>query len=400
MLAPNTILQNRYLIQRQLGQGGMGAVYLATDQRFGSTVALKETFFSDENLRKAFEREARLLNNLRHAALPVVIDHFAEGDGQFLVMQFIPGKDLSALLEEKNGAPFEVDIVLRWADQLLDALEYLHEYKPPIIHRDIKPQNLKLTPRGEVVLLDFGLAKGSATGAPLVSLSLRGYTPHYAPLEQIQGTGTDPRSDLYALAATLHHLLAGAIPPDALTRATAAVSGQPDPLRPVNELNPRVPVSISAVLYRALSQNPNQRPATIMRQALREAREIAVASGMASTLVSQSSLQTSSRSAAPGSFTTMPPDAGAAPNTTPGFPVWQTMPQAARTSAEAPSAKATGKQWSAIGLTVLGIGLIAAGMVSRRAWCGRASNRPRNFPKLAQPTINLSPPSCRRPPNR
>ncbi len=89
MLTPNTILQNRYLIQRQLGQGGMGAVYLATDQRFGSTVALKETFFSDESLRRAFEREARLLNNLRHAALPVVIDHFAEGDGQFLVMQFI-----------------------------------------------------------------------------------------------------------------------------------------------------------------------------------------------------------------------------------------------------------------------------------------------------------------------
>lgn len=406
MLTPNTILQSRYLIQRQLGQGGMGAVYLATDQRFGSTVALKETFFRDENLRKAFEREAQLLNNLRHGALPVVIDHFAEGEGQFLVMQFIPGKDLSELLEEKDGAPFEVDTVLRWAYQLLDALEYLHEYKPPIIHRDIKPQNLKLTPRGEIVLLDFGLAKGSATGAPLVSLSLRGYTPHYAPLEQIQGTGTDPRSDLYALAATLHHLLTGAIPPDALTRATAAVSGQPDPLRPINELNPRVPVSISAVLYRALAQNPNQRPATatLMRQALREAREIAVSGGMASTLVEQSALQPTAPSNAPSGLTTMPPDAGAAHHTTPAYPVWQTVPQAAQTSAEAPAAQATSKRWTwpAIGAAALVIGLIVvAGIMWPRMQsstklpeAGSANNQPLAA-KLPPPAEPMSaPPSA------
>ena len=100
MLAPNTLLQNRYLIVRQLGQGGMGAVYEATDQRFGSTVALKQTLVRDEQLKKAFEREARLLNRLRHPALPVVIDYFAETEGEFLVMDYIPGEDMAGMLVE------------------------------------------------------------------------------------------------------------------------------------------------------------------------------------------------------------------------------------------------------------------------------------------------------------
>src|ERR687885_2994845 len=148
MIAPNTLLQNRYLVLNQIGEGGMGAVYIATDQRFGSTVALKETLFDDPTLRRAFEREARLLNRLRHPALPRVSDHFTEGDGQFLVMEFIAGEDLSAMLT-RQGSPFPVADVLRWADDLLDALDYLHTQEPPVIHRDIKPQNLKLTPRGQ-----------------------------------------------------------------------------------------------------------------------------------------------------------------------------------------------------------------------------------------------------------
>ena len=167
MIAPDTLLQNRYLVQKQIGQGGMGAVYMATDQRFGSTVALKETFFNDPNLLKAFEREARLLNHLRHPALPRVSDHFTEEDGQFLVMEFIPGADLSEMLKEKS-APFPASDVLEWADQLLDALEYLHTHEPPVIHRDIKPQNLKLTSRRHIVLLDFGLAKGTPVQASRV----------------------------------------------------------------------------------------------------------------------------------------------------------------------------------------------------------------------------------------
>src|SRR4051794_5560282 len=143
MLAPDTVLQNRYKVVRAIGQGGMGSVYMATDQRLRSTVALKETLFTDERLRKAFEHEAELLANLHHPALPNVSDHFIEGDGQFLVMQFIPGEDLSELLKQR-GAPFTSDQVLDWADQLLDALDYIHTQNPPIIHRDIKPQNLKI----------------------------------------------------------------------------------------------------------------------------------------------------------------------------------------------------------------------------------------------------------------
>src|SRR5437868_8144147 len=113
MIAPNTLLQNRYLIQNQIGQGGMGAVYIATDQRFGSLIALKETFFDDASMRKAFEREARLLNHLRHPALPRVSDHFGEGEGQFLVMEYIAGDDLSEKLRERGGA-FPLSEVLSW----------------------------------------------------------------------------------------------------------------------------------------------------------------------------------------------------------------------------------------------------------------------------------------------
>src|SRR6476659_10545821 len=102
MLAPDTVLQGRYLIVRQLGQGGMGAVYEAIDQRLDTTVALKETLFTDERLRKQFEREARLLARMHHQALPRVSDHFNEDDGQFLVMQFIAGDDLAAMLAQRN----------------------------------------------------------------------------------------------------------------------------------------------------------------------------------------------------------------------------------------------------------------------------------------------------------
>src|SRR5215211_2843908 len=122
MIPPGTVLQNRYVVERQIGEGGMGAVYVATDRRFGSTVALKETFFDDPSLRRAFEREARLLNRLRHHALPRVSDHFEESEGQFLVMEYIAGSDLSQMLKAQGGRGFPAARVLAWADQLLDAL--------------------------------------------------------------------------------------------------------------------------------------------------------------------------------------------------------------------------------------------------------------------------------------
>ena len=298
MIAPGTILQNRYLVEEQIGQGGMGAVFVATDQRFGSRVALKETFFTDPNLRKAFEREARLLNRLRHHALPRVSDHFAEDEGQFLVMEYIPGEDLSEMLKARGGQPFPLRDVLEWADQLLDALDYLHTQEPAVIHRDIKPQNLKLTARNQIVLLDFGLAKGTPLQSRVTATgSVLGYSLNYAPLEQMQGTGTDPRSDIYSLGATLHHLSTGATPPDALTRATALVNGDEDPLRPANEVHAQVTPAVGAVLARAMSQSAARRFASAaeMRDALRDAgRDVPAASdvksvppALAATLISE-----------------------------------------------------------------------------------------------------------------
>src|SRR3989475_9116800 len=260
MLSEGTILQGRYRIVRQLGQGGMGAVYEAVDERLDTIVALKETFFADEKLRKQFEREARLLARLHHQALPRVSDHFNEGEGQFLVMQYIAGEDLAAMLAQSTG-PFPEDEVLRWADQLCDALDYLHTQDPQIIHRDIKPQNLKLTARGQIVLLDFGLAKGAAGQMSVVttSASIFGYTPNYAPLEQIQGLGTDPRSDIYALAATLFHLITNIKPPDPLSRASAIVKRLPDPLPLADRVTTQVSAAVAAVLSKGRSQKRDDR---------------------------------------------------------------------------------------------------------------------------------------------
>jgi hypothetical protein len=285
MLSPETVLQNRYRVVHQLGQGGMGAVYEAVDERLDTIVALKETLFTDEKLRKQFEREARLLARMHHPALPRVSDHFNEGEGQFLVMQYIAGEDLAAMLAARN-APFPEDEVLRWADQLCDALDYLHTQEPQIIHRDIKPQNLKLTARGQIVLLDFGLAKGSAgqLTAVTTSASIFGYTPNYAPLEQVQGLGTDARSDIYALAATLFHLITNVKPPDALSRAAALVNGQPDPLPAANTIAD-VNEAVANVLTKGMSQKRDDRfpSAKEMREALHMAAEYARADAETAT---------------------------------------------------------------------------------------------------------------------
>lgn len=276
-LAPNTLLQNRYLVVHLIGKGGMGDVYLAVDQRLGSAVALKRTFFSDDEMfGNAFEREAKTLARLRHPVLPKVSDHFSENDVQFLVMEHIAGDDLSKRLELAQK-PFPLSWVLFWADQLLDALAYLHSHEPPIIHRDIKPQNLKLTDENSIILLDFGLSKNSEGDTRAVlsgsTGSVVGYTTHYAPMEQIRGTGTNPRSDIYALSATLYQLLTNVVPYDSLTRADALLNGMPDPTKPINEINPEVPAAVSVVILKGmeLSQDKRFSNAREMQKALREA---------------------------------------------------------------------------------------------------------------------------------
>lgn len=203
-------------------------------------------------------------------------------------MQFIPGDDLSEMMTRKRG-PFPPNQVLTWADQLLDALDYLHTQDPQIVHRDIKPQNLKLTSRGQIILLDFGLAKGQAGEISRVTTtaSIFGYTPNYAPLEQIQGLGTDTRSDLYAFGATLYHLMTGVKPPDALTRAAAIVNGQSDPLLKPSQANSAVGPEVDDVLVKAMAQNREQRYASAaeMRKALHGAEQ-------ASTIVDRGEAKT------------------------------------------------------------------------------------------------------------
>ncbi|HKQ51396.1 MAG TPA: bifunctional serine/threonine-protein kinase/formylglycine-generating enzyme family protein, partial [Pyrinomonadaceae bacterium] len=226
--------------------------------------------------------EARMLANLQHKTLPKVMDYFIEGGFEYLVMEFVPGYDLSELLR-RRGSPFHLKAVLRWADELLGVLEYLHGLRPPILHRDIKPSNLKLTQREDIYLLDFGLAKG-ATGKMTMtqaSRSIRGYTPIYAPLEQIAGQGTDPRSDIYALGATLYHLLTNVAPVDAPTRDEQLEYENPDPLPPLRQLNPKVPEAVAAVIHRALSLKRKGRfeSAAEMREALRRAEEELKAAG-------------------------------------------------------------------------------------------------------------------------
>lgn len=245
ILTPGTLVRERYRVVRLIGQGNMGAVYEAFDERLSQPVALKQTLTSGEQFARAFEREAQMLAELRHPVLPRVIDYFTDNDAKFMVMDYIVGEDLGTLLNQRGG-PLMVDAVLKWADQILHALEYLHRQNPPIVHRDIKPQNLKLTAEGQIVLLDFGLAKGKprlksqdyqrppfqetlsllAQGQTSKQLdedtdSIFGFTRQYAPLEQVQGIGADTRSDIYALGATLYHLLTGTPPPEAQKRIQA-----------------------------------------------------------------------------------------------------------------------------------------------------------------------------------
>lgn len=271
-LRVGAILQDRYRITRELGAGGMGAVYEAVDQRLEATVALKETLSTDERLRRQFEQEARLLARLHHPCLPRVSDYFSESGRAFLVMQFISGPDLAQILLQQP-APFPRNQVIAWADQLLDALIYLHERDRQIIHRDIKPHNLKLMPNGRVALLDFGLAKTHAADQSTTnsSNSIFGYTRRYSPPEQIRDLGTTPQSDIYALGATLYHLLTGVKPPDSLERAAAVANSEPDPLALMSAKG--VDSELAAVLNKAMALHARDRfkSAKEFREALGQA---------------------------------------------------------------------------------------------------------------------------------
>jgi serine/threonine protein kinase len=271
------LLQGRYRILDLLGQGGMGTVYLAEDtHQVGRRCAVKENLLdpcASQSLlvqaHQQFLAEASVLDQLDHPNLPKISDYFREGDGDYLVMDYVEGEDLESALQ-RIGGPLPEKPVLIWINQVVDALTYLHSHRPrPIIHRDIKPANIRLTPQGKIKLVDFGLAKLLDPNNPRTKTVLRGRgTLEYAPREQYAGDGTghtDARSDLYSLGATLYHLLTNTPPPGVYQRRL-----NPAVLRPPRQLNPRLTENTERAILRALEIHPDQRfqSAAEMRQAL------------------------------------------------------------------------------------------------------------------------------------
>ena len=264
-LAPGTVVRDRYRVTACVGQGAVGVVYQARDLVAEQHVALKQLLVTTPQLQAGFEREAAILSDLNHPALPRASAYFVDCGRPMLVMTLASGPDLGQLLA-RRGTPLDLDSVLGWADELLDALAYLHARR--IAHCDIKPRNVRLDAAGRAMLVDFGLAQH------LSALSDRGpcgYTAAYAPLEQFRGEPTDERGDLYALAATMYELLARRSPAPALSRAAALLAGRADPLLPLDAVNPDIPWSLARTLSQALALHPAARPATAkaMQRALR-----------------------------------------------------------------------------------------------------------------------------------
>jgi len=251
-LARGTLLHERYRIVEILGQGGMGSVYRAVDENLGVDVAVKENLFTTDEYSRQFRLEAVILAGLRHPNLPRVSDHFAVGDqGQYLVMDFIEGEDLRQRME-RLGTITEDDAIMVGA-AMCDALTYLHTRKPSILHRDLKPGNVRISPEGSIYLVDFGLVK-LVQGPQATTTGARAMTPGYSPPEQYGSARTDPRTDVYSLGATLYAGLSGVIPEDGLARAMDNVR-----LTPLRKRNPKVSRRIAAAIEKAMAVDPADR---------------------------------------------------------------------------------------------------------------------------------------------
>lgn len=277
-LTPESTLKERYQILQMIGQGGMGAVYQAEDLRLeGRLTAIKEirldineTDQEREESRRQFQREASTLARLDHPMLPKVSDFFVVDDRDFLVMDYVPGRDLRQLIEEaiRQQEFLPEDKILNWAQQLAEALIYLHQQEPSILHRDIKPANIKIMPNGFIKLVDFGLVKvlNGDESRTITVVQGRG-SVHYTPLEQYGGdTGhTDIRSDIYAFGATLYHLCTNRPPLEAKQRFLA-----PRALQDPRQYNPNLSERTAKSILWAMAMHPNDRPKSVyqLRNAL------------------------------------------------------------------------------------------------------------------------------------
>ncbi len=270
-------LRSRYKIRELIGQGGTGSIYLADDTRLeGRLCAVKEVEHNRAlppqfiaQAREQFFREASVLARLDHPNLPKVSDFFSEGPRDYLVMDYVPGKDLrERMLEARQNKIFLPEKeVLRWMAQLMDALTYLHQQAPPIIHRDIKPSNLKITPSGLIKLVDFGLVKILAPNETTITIIQGQGTALYTPLEQYGGddSHTDVRADIFSFGATLYHLLTNEPPAEARKRFLDTRS-----LTPPRDINPNISARVEKAVLWAMSLHPDDRPQSVIefREAL------------------------------------------------------------------------------------------------------------------------------------
>jgi serine/threonine protein kinase len=277
------VLRGRYCIRERIGQGGMGNIYLADDLRLeGRLCALKEVEHDRtvpvkllNEARQQFLHEATVLARLDHPNLPKVSDFFSVGPRDYLVMDYIPGKDLRTLMldAKQNNTFLNEDNVLSWANQLAEALSYLHGQTPPLVHRDVKPSNLKITPNGVLKLVDFGLVKALVPDEMTITVIQGRGTALYTPLEQYGGDGlhTDIRSDLYAFGCTLYHLLTNTPPVDARQRFL-----HPESLPQPRKLNPAISPRTERAILWAMELHPDDRPgnAEEFRQTLIGTREL------------------------------------------------------------------------------------------------------------------------------
>nr|NIS44436.1 serine/threonine protein kinase [candidate division Zixibacteria bacterium]NIV04616.1 protein kinase [candidate division Zixibacteria bacterium]NIW38930.1 protein kinase [candidate division Zixibacteria bacterium]NIX16713.1 protein kinase [Gammaproteobacteria bacterium] len=246
------LLSGRYRILEILGQGGMGAIYRAIDENLGVEVAVKENLFTTEEYARQFRREATILATLKHQNLPRVTDHFVIAEqGQYLIMDFIAGEDLRERMD-RIGILSEAEVVVIGV-AICEAMKYMHSQDPAVLHRDIKPGNVKISPTGAVFLVDFGLAK-VAQGAQATTTGARAMTPGYSPPEQYGGARTDARSDIYSLGATLYAALTGTIPEDSLARAM-----EQEKLTPVRKRNSKISRKLASAIEKALAIHPDYR---------------------------------------------------------------------------------------------------------------------------------------------
>ncbi|WIG57973.1 MAG: hypothetical protein OJF49_000718 [Ktedonobacterales bacterium] len=270
-LAPGTLLVGRYLIHGHIGGGGFAHIYDAQDTVLGHRRAIKEAFYRDAQTQQQFQLEAEFLLNARHANLVRGYAVFADAGRFYLVMDYVDGQTVEEIAIQhirQTGRPLGEAQVLDWIIPICDALHELHQQPTPIIHRDVKPANIKITHRGAPVLIDLGLAKLYAQGQRTIGAALA-FTPGYAPPEQYQASGaTDQRTDVYGLGATLYFLLTGYQPVEAPARISAHALPAP------RTLNPAITVATEAVVLEAMALDPRarQQRALILKDGLVAAR--------------------------------------------------------------------------------------------------------------------------------